>query len=126
MNPLKLTACLALVASAPASADPTSGVDSALFRGSYDAGGVFAVEGARLVPRGDLSFKLLMSFARTPLKLAVPGIGGAAGDTGADRVLDYVATLDLAFGMTLGERIAIGIDVGGYRTSLGRGYGKRG
>ena len=129
MHPLKLIACgacLALVASAPASADPTSGVDSALFRSSYDAGGIFAVEGARLVPRGDLSFKVLLSFARTPLKLAVPGIGSAAGDTAEDRVLDYVATLDLAFGMTLGERIAIGVDVGGYRTSLGRGYGKRG
>ena len=126
MDLRKLTACLALFASAPASADPTSGVDSALFRSSYDAGGIFAVEGARLVPRGDLSFKVLVSFARTPLALAVPGIGGAAGDTGKDRVLDYVATLDLAFGMTLGDRVAIGIDVAGYRTSLGRGYGTRG
>jgi hypothetical protein len=126
MPTLKLTACLVLVATTTAAADPTSGVDSALFRSSYDAGGIFALEGARLAPPGDLSFKVLGSFARSPLKLAVPGIGGAAGDTSKDRVLDDVATVDLAFGMTLGQRIAIGIDVAGYRTSLGRGYGKRG
>jgi outer membrane protein OmpA-like peptidoglycan-associated protein len=130
MPTLKLTACLALVAlvalAAPAFADPTSGVDSALFRSSYDSGGIFAVEGARLGLPGDLSFKVLASFIRTPLKLSVPGIGSAAGDTSKDRVLDDVATLDLAFGMTLSDRIAIGIDVAGYRTSVGRGYGKRG
>jgi len=117
-----LAGCLALVAVRTASADPTSGVDSALFRSSYDAGGIFSLEGARLAPRGDLSFKLLLSFERTPLKAAVPGIG----DAGDDRVLDYVAVLDMAFGMSLGSRIAIGLDVAGFRTSPGRGYGKRG
>jgi len=114
--------CAALIAMPSAAADPTSGVDSALFRSSYDAGGIFSLEGARLAPRGDLSFKMLLSFERTPLKAAVPGIG----DAGDDRVLDYVAVLDMAFGMSLGDRIAIGFDVAGFRTSPGPGYGKRG
>jgi outer membrane protein OmpA-like peptidoglycan-associated protein len=117
---------LALVASHPAAADPTSGVDSALFRSSYDNGGVFALEGARLAPKGDIAFKLLAGLGRAPLKLSVPGIGTGAGDTGADRVLDYVATFDMAFALSLSDRIGFGLDVGGYRTSPGAGYGKRG
>jgi len=112
----------ALAVSAPASADPTSGVDSALFRSSYDAGGLFSLEGARLMPRRDLSFKLLASYARAPLTLNVPGIG----DTSKDRILDYLVTFDMAFGMTLGDRVAIGIDAAGYRTATGSGYGARG
>jgi outer membrane protein OmpA-like peptidoglycan-associated protein len=129
VQPLSYLAGLAglgLVASTVASADPTSGVDSALFRSSYDTGGIFSLEGARLMPRRDLSFKVLLSYGRAPLTLAVPGIGAAAGDTGDDRVLDYLVTLDMAFGMTLGDRVAIGLDVAGYRTATGRGYGVRG
>jgi outer membrane protein OmpA-like peptidoglycan-associated protein len=118
--------CLVLAASTAASADPTSGVDSALFRSSYDTGGIFSLEGARLMPTRDLSFKVLVSYARSPLTLAVPGIGAAAGDTGKDRVLDYLVTLDMALGMTLSDRIALGIDVAGYRTATGSGYGVRG
>jgi outer membrane protein OmpA-like peptidoglycan-associated protein len=120
-----LPTCLVLASSTLASADPTSGVDSALFRSSYDTGGVFAVEGARLMPTRDLSFKLWLGYGRAPLTLAVPGIGGG-GDVTADRVLDYLVTVDLAFGMTLRDRIAIGIDVAGYRTATGGGYGTRG
>ncbi|HEU4735163.1 MAG TPA: hypothetical protein VFT22_45035, partial [Kofleriaceae bacterium] len=126
MHALSYLAGLALLASATASADPTSGVDSALFRSSYDTGGVFGVEGARLMPTHDLSFKALLGYGRAPLRLAVPGIGRAPGDTGEDRVLDYLVTLDLAFGMTLGDRVAIGIDVAAYRTQTGSGYGVRG
>jgi large repetitive protein len=120
----KLTAALVGMAAsaAAASAEPTSGVDSALFRSSYDIGGVFSLEGARLMPRGDLSFKLLVGYGRSPLKLAVPGIG----DAGKDRVLGYLVTFDMAFGMTLSDRIAIGIDVAGFRTAPGAGYGVRG
>ncbi|HEX2685837.1 MAG TPA: OmpA family protein [Kofleriaceae bacterium] len=118
--------CLVLAAGTAASADPTSGVDSALFRSSYDTGGLWSLEGARLLPTHDLSFKLLVSYARAPISLAVPGIGAAAGDTSRDRVLDYLVTLDMAFGMTLGDRVAIGIDAAGYRTATGRGYGVRG
>ena len=109
-----------------ASADPTSGVDGVLFRSSYDTGGVFAVEGARLMPKHDLSLKLLLGYGKSPFDLAVPGIGAAMGDTSADRILDYVVTLDLAFGMTLTDRVAIGFDVGAYRTSTAVGYGSRG
>jgi outer membrane protein OmpA-like peptidoglycan-associated protein len=123
---LKYLACLVLAASTAASADPTSGIDSALFRSSYDTGGLFSLEGARLMPRRDLSFKILLSYARAPLTLAVPGIGAAAADTGKDRILKYLATLDLVFGMTLSDRIAMGIDVAGYRTATGGGYGVRG
>ena len=104
-----------------ASADPTSGVDSALFRSSYDSGGVFAVEGARLMAKRDLSFKILLGGGFAPLKLGMPGIGASGA-----KVLDYLVTIDLAFGMTVSDRVAIGFDVAGYRTATGDGYGTRG
>ncbi len=126
LNRLTTATLAILVGGGTAVADPTSGVDSALFRSSYDTSGIFALEGARLMPKRDLSFKVLMSYAQSPLDVAVPGIGNAAGDTSKDRVLDYAATLDIAFGMTLSERIAIGFDVAGYRTAPGVGYGARG
>jgi large repetitive protein len=106
----------------PARADSTSGIDAALFRSSYDAGGVFAVEGARLAPPRDLSLKVLVGYARSPISAAVPGIGG----DGSDRILDYLVTLDMAFGMTLTRRLALGFDVAAYRTAAGAGYGVRG
>jgi len=118
-------ASLASLAAAPAGADPTSGVDGALFRSSYDAGGVFAVEGARLAPSRDLSLKLLVGYARSPIDLAVPGIGGTA-DEASDRILDYLVTFDVAFGMTLTRRLALGIGAAAYRTATGAGYGVRG
>jgi large repetitive protein len=108
-----------------AAADPTSGIDGALFRSAYDANGVFAVEGARLLPRRDLSFKVLVGYGRAPVVVALPGIGGS-GDTAPDRVLDHLVTLDMAFGMTLTDRLALGIDVAAYRTATGDGYGVRG
>jgi outer membrane protein OmpA-like peptidoglycan-associated protein len=117
---------LALGLGAPAHADPTSGIDAALFRPSYDANGVFAVEGARLLPVRDLSFKLLFGYGKSPLDVAVPGIGPAAGDTGKDPILDDLVTLDMAFGMTVADRVAIGFDVAAYRTAVGLGYGTRG
>ncbi len=106
-------------------ANPTSGVDVALFRSSYDTGGVFSLEGARLMPRRDISWKVLLSYAKSPVDVAVPGIGGT-DDTGADSILDYVALVDMAFGMSLSERFAIGLDVAAYRTDPGDGYGRRG
>jgi outer membrane protein OmpA-like peptidoglycan-associated protein len=123
---IRLSTFALLASVATASADPTSGVDGALFRSSYDANGVFGVEGARLMPKGDLSFKVLLGYAKSPLDLAVPGIGTAAGDTKKDRILDYVITLDMAFGMTLTDKLAIGFDVAAYRTATSPGYGQRG
>jgi OmpA-OmpF porin, OOP family len=105
-----------------ASADPTAGVDTALFRSSYDTGGIFSLEGARLMPARDISWKVLMSYAKSPLNAAVPGIG----DTSADSVLDYVAIIDMAFGMSITDRFAIGMDVAAYRTATSDGYGTRG
>ena len=69
-----------------ASADPTSGVDSALFRPSYDPNGLFAVEGARLLPAHDLAFKLLMGAATSPIEASVPGIG----DDKSDKILGAI------------------------------------
>jgi outer membrane protein OmpA-like peptidoglycan-associated protein len=109
-----------------AHADPTSGVDGSLWRPSYDTNGIFGVEGARLMAVRDIAFKLLGSYAKSPLDVAVPGIGPAAGDTGKDPILDYVATLDMTFGMTITDRVAIGFDAAAYRTSVGVGYGTRG
>ena len=121
-----LKSALALVAVAAsaqlASADPTSGVDGVLFRSAYDANGIFSIEGARLLPRHDLSLRVLLGWARSPIDVAVPGIGN--GDS--DRVLDYVGTVDMAFGLSVSERFAIGLDLGGYRTATGPGYGVRG
>jgi outer membrane protein OmpA-like peptidoglycan-associated protein len=108
-------------ASASAFADPTSGIDAALERSSYDANGLFELEGARLMPAHDLSFKLNVDYAHSPLVVAVPGIG-----TGPERVLDQLITIDMAFGMSLSDRVAIGLDVAGYRTSLGPGFGTQG
>jgi hypothetical protein len=118
---IRITAVVGLAA-ATARADTTSGVDGALFRSSYDAGGVFAVEGARLAPPRDVSLKLLVGYGRSPVAVAVPGIGGE----GSDRILDYLVTFDMAFGMTLTRRLALGIDVAAYRTATGVGYGVRG
>ncbi len=115
---------VAMLASA-AFADPTSGVDVALFRASYDTNGLYSLEGARLMPRRDLSFKTLIGYAHSPIDVSVPGIGGMA-DAGAESILDHLLTIDMTFGMTLTERFAIGLDVGAYRTSTGRGYGVRG
>ncbi|HEV7555895.1 MAG TPA: OmpA family protein [Kofleriaceae bacterium] len=127
MRPLiNFPTVIAIVACATtAHADPTSGVDSALFRSSYDTNGVFAVEGARLMPKHDLSFKILVGYERSPLNVAIPGIGGV-GDTGKDKVLDYLTTIDMAFGMSISDAVAIGIDVAAYRTATGGGYGVRG
>jgi outer membrane protein OmpA-like peptidoglycan-associated protein len=119
---LKYLPLLAVLAAHPAAADPTSGIDGALFRSAYDAGGVFSLEGARLLPRHDLSFTMLVSYARAPLVLAVPGIG----DAGSDRILNYLVTIDMAFAMSLSDGVAIGIDAAGYRTATGSGYGVRG
>src|SRR5262249_44766974 len=54
------------------------------------------------------------------------GIGPAAGDTAKDPILDYLVTLDMTFGMTVADRVAIGFDVAAYRTAVGIGYGTRG
>ena len=109
-----------------AHADPTSGVDGQLFRPSYDTNGIFAVEGARLMQVRDIVFKLIGGWSQSPLSVAVPGIGAAAGDTNKDQILNYVATLDMTFGMTVSERVAVGMDVAAYRTAVGPGYGVRG
>jgi outer membrane protein OmpA-like peptidoglycan-associated protein len=117
---IRLALASLLIAGA-AHADPSSGVDVALFRSSYDANGIFSLEGARLMPPRDISFKFLAGYSKSPLDLTVPGIG-----SGNVSVLNYVATFDMAFGMSLSSRIAIGFDVGGYRTATGAGYGVRG
>jgi large repetitive protein len=114
-----------LAGAGAAGADSTSGIDAALSRAAYDANGVFGVEGARLLPRRDLSFRIRLGYARSPLAVAVPGIGGA-GDTTPDAILDYLVTLDMTLGMSITERLAFGLDVSMYRTAPGAGYGSRG
>ncbi len=127
MPPVTTRATLLVCALAgSAHADPTSGVDGALFRSSYDSNGLFSLEGARLLPKHDLSFKFLLGYGKSPIDVAVPGIGAGPGDTGKDSILDYLVTLDVAFGMTLTDHVAIGFDVGAYRTATGVGYGARG
>jgi outer membrane protein OmpA-like peptidoglycan-associated protein len=121
---LSVVAVLSSVAIAgTASADSSSGIDSALSRPSIDTSGVYSLEGARLMPVRDISWKTLMGFSSSPFNVAVPGIGA---DDGADPVLGYVITMDMAFGMTLRKHLAIGFDVAAYRTTTAEGYGVRG
>ncbi|HEY5945731.1 MAG TPA: OmpA family protein [Kofleriaceae bacterium] len=126
MRRLKPFVVLCMLGAGTAQADSTSGIDSALFRPSYDTGGILGVEGARLMPRRDLSLKVQFGYAKSPLDVSVPGIGGAMDDTGKDSILDFLMTVDMTFGMTITNRLAIGIDMGAYRTATGIGYGKRG
>lgn len=112
-------------AAVPAYANPHSGVDAALFRPAVDTSGVFSLEGARLMPKRDLSWKLWFGFAQAPFEAPVPGIGGP-GDTAEDVVLDNVITIDIAFGMSLTRKLGIGLGVAAYRTNTGEGYGVRG
>jgi outer membrane protein OmpA-like peptidoglycan-associated protein len=125
MQRLKLAVVLCTLGASAAHADSTSGVDAALFRPSYDTGGIFGVEGARLMPRRDLSLKVQFGYAKSPIDVAVPGIGGM-DDTANDSVLDYMMQVDMTFGMSITKRVAIGLDMGGYRTAPGVGYGDRG
>ncbi|MBP6633169.1 MAG: OmpA family protein [Kofleriaceae bacterium] len=110
----------------PARADGTSGIDVALYRAAYDTSGIYTLEGARLMPLHELSWKLQTSYARSPVDVSIPGIGGAVGDTSADSVLGYLVTVDMAFGLTLSDRVGIGLDVAAYRTSTAEGFGERG
>jgi large repetitive protein len=123
VRPSVAAAILAIASSA--SAEPTSGIDVALFRSSYDTNGLFSLEGARLMPRRDLSFKILMGYSRSPIDVAVPGIGGMA-NTASEPILDYLVTFEMTFGLTVTDKLAIGLDVGAYRTATGAGYGARG
>ena len=126
MTAARLAVLGVVLAAATAHADPTGGVDAALFRSSYDSNGLFSLEGARLLPAHDLSFKLLAGYGRRPISVAVPGIGGKAGDTSADAILNYAVTFDMAFALSLADHLEIAFDTGGYRTATGPGYGERG
>ncbi len=116
----------ALLTATEVQADPHSGVDAALFRPAIDTTGVFSLEGARLMPKRDLSWKMLLGFAQKPLEAAVPGIGEGADNTGDDVVLDYLMTIDIGFAFQLTSRLALGFDAAVYRTNTGDGYGERG
>ena len=49
-----------------------------------------------------------------------------AADTSKESILDYLVTLDMTFGMSLTNKIAIGLNIGAYRTATAVGYGVRG
>jgi large repetitive protein len=124
----RLIALGVMLVSSPgvAVAEPTSGVDSVLYRPSYDTNGVFALEGARLMPKRDLAVKIQLGYAQSPIDAAVPGVGAMAGDTGNDSILKYLVAIDMTFGMTLTSKVALGLDIGAYRTTTASGYGVRG
>jgi large repetitive protein len=109
-------------ASTAADPSPAAGVDAALFRPSYDTSGVLSLEGARLPTVHDLSWKMFLGYGKGPLNVAVPGIGSASNDA----VLDYLVTLDMAFGLTITKHAAVGLGAAVYRTNTGPGYGQRG
>ena len=119
------TSVMGVAMAGVAQADSTGGVDSVMFRQSFDTSGVYMLDGARLMPVRDISWKVLVSYAQSPLDVAVPGIGMGMGDTGRDSVLGTTANVDMAFAMTLSKRFAIGLNVAAFRTSTAAGYGSR-
>jgi outer membrane protein OmpA-like peptidoglycan-associated protein len=123
---VKPTASVLLVAAlggvAAAEPSPAAGVDSALFRPSFDGSGVLSLEGARQPVKHDLSWKLWMGYGKGPFDVAVPGIGADSKDA----VLDYLVTLDMAFGMVVSDKVSVGFAAAVYRTDTGPGYGTRG
>jgi hypothetical protein len=123
---VKPTASVLLVAAlggvAAAEPSPAAGVDSALFRPSFDGSGVLSLEGARQPVKHDLSWKLWMGYGKGPFDVAVPGIGADSKDA----VLDYLVTLDMAFGMVVSDKVSVGFAAAVYRTDTGPGYGARG
>ncbi|MBK9034403.1 MAG: OmpA family protein [Myxococcales bacterium] len=112
----------ALAGTAVADPSPAAGVDAALFRPSIDGSGVLSLEGARLPVKHDLSWKMWLGYGKGPFNVAVPGIGADSDDA----VLDYLVTLDMAFGLTVSKKVAIGLAAAVYRTDTGPGYGQRG
>jgi outer membrane protein OmpA-like peptidoglycan-associated protein len=112
---------LAILPASATHADPSSGVDAALFRPSYDTSGVLSLEGARLPTKRDISWKLLLGFASSPLNVTIPD-----EDISGDSVLNYSLTLDMTFGFTLTKKFAIGLGTAVYRTDPGAAYGTRG
>ena len=115
-------ALAALVTTASADQTPSAGVDAALFRPSIDTSGVLSLEGGRLPVNHDLSWKTWLSYAKGPFDVSVPGIGNDS----ADPVLDYLVTLDMAFGLVVSKKVAVGLATAVYRTDTGPGYGERG
>ena len=122
----RVTALAILLVSSVAAAEPTSGVDSVMYRPSYDTNGIFALEGARLMPKRDLAVKLQIGYAQSPIDTSVPGVGAAPADEGKDSILRYLVAIDMTFGMTLTSKVALGLDIGAYRTATDSGYGIRG
>ena len=122
----RLSAASALAAavlsvSAPALADPDSGVDALLYRPSIDAEGMWSLESDRLLPPLALSWKVESGFGLAPLELAVPGIGG----NDADDVLTYVLTFNMVTALGLTDWLTVAFDAAIYRTDTSAGYGER-
>jgi hypothetical protein len=114
---------LGLTAAAAAHASPHAGVDGQLYRPAMDPRGSFALEGAGSIGRGVFALKLDAGYWQSPLRVAVPGIGSPDG---ADPVLDFVFTCELAVALGLSERLTVGFEAGLYRTDTAAGYGERG
>ena len=114
-----------VVAGSVAQGDPDSGVDSVIYRPSFDADGMWAIDNDRTIPALDLVWKTETAFGLAPLELPVPGIGEEAGDEGSDRVLSYVFTLHnvIVFGLT--RRLSLGVEAALYRTDPADGFGER-
>ena len=119
-------ALLAAASGSPALADNSSGIDSMLVRPTFDNLGAISVEGGATMPTGELVLKLWSGYRHAPLRLAVPGIGGAADDTGVDQVLSYAASLHMTVALALHDRVTVALDAGAYRTDPDAGYGERG
>jgi outer membrane protein OmpA-like peptidoglycan-associated protein len=120
-QPVLLAVGLAL--SGPARAQPHAGVNAQLAEPAVDAYGLATVEGARSLARSGVSFKATFSYAYQPLKVAVPGIGTAAG---LDPVIDHLAEIRLGLALAVIDRLTVAIDVGGLHLDPGVGYGQRG
>jgi outer membrane protein OmpA-like peptidoglycan-associated protein len=122
-HPAALAAALALALGAgTAHAEPSSGVDAALYRPSFDSFGLFSMESGQVLPKHDLSFKLALGFAQKPLSFAVPGIESDASDD----ILAFAIGLHLAAGFGITDKLELVLEAGLYRTDPDQGYGERG
>jgi hypothetical protein len=125
IGPIAAGIALVVCSVGVAPAEPHSGVDSQLYRQSFDPNGIYFLEGAELLPKHDFSMKLGVGFHQNPMRLAVPGIGGQ-DDLNEDVVLKFALALHITMSFAITEKLQIGIDAGMYRTDPDEGYGERG
>jgi|GEM_PF-1047678 len=116
-------AATAVLGAGLANASPHSGVDSQLYRPSFDAMGLLSLDSARSMQKYDFSLKLNLGYAQNLMSMPVPGIGS---EDDADTTLRFALNLNLNMAFAFTERLSLGFDVGMARVDTDDGFGTRG